>query len=364
MRVQTGRCWWCCKTCLNLRVSIIFADTKAETLNKIIKINAKSSQPKYRQIIASVYSAIENGRLKKGDKIPSINEICGEFGLSRDTVMLAFSELKSKGILISQPGKGYYIAATETDREEKVFILFDELNAFKEDLFNALVGTLKGKASVELFFHHFNYKIFKSLIFESIGHFTSYVIMPATFDSTYHLISKLPADKVFIIDRLKNDLKDFPVVYQDFEQDFYDALTEGRQLLKKYRKLVFCHPGGKEPVERVKGFERFCRENSFDYQVIKSVEGVRPGLYEAWFLTSDRDLVQLVKLAKEYKYKLGEKFGIVSFNDTMLKEVVAGGITTISTDFMEMGKNLGNMLLNHHRGKVRNPSKLIIRNSL
>jgi DNA-binding LacI/PurR family transcriptional regulator len=242
--------------------------------------------------------------------------------------------------------------------------LFDELNAFKEDLFNALVGSLNGKASVELFFHHFNYKMFKNLILESIGHFTSYVVMPATFDNTNHLISKLPADKVFIVDRFKNDLKDYPVVYQDFELDFYDALKEGSQLLKKYRKLVFVHPGGKEPDERVKGFNRFCREYHFEYQVIKSVDGMRPGLYEAWFVISDRDLVQLVKMAKEYKYKLGKKFGIVSFNDTMLKEVVADGITTISTDFNEMGKTLGNMLLNHNREKIRNPSKLIVRNSL
>ena len=337
---------------------------KTKTLNRIIKINTKSSHPKYRQIIESVCNAIENGRLKKGDKIPSINQICAEYGLSRDTVMLAFNNLKSKGILISQPGKGYYISATETDREEKIFILFDELNAFKEDLFNALVGSLNGKASVELFFHHFNYKMFKNLILESIGHFTSYVVMPATFDNTNHLISKLPADKVFIVDRFKNDLKDYPVVYQDFELDFYDALKEGSQLLKKYRKLVFVHPGGKEPDERVKGFNRFCREYHFEYQVIKSVDGMRPGLYEAWFVISDRDLVQLVKMAKEYKYKLGKKFGIVSFNDTMLKEVVAGGITTISTDFNEMGKTLGNMLLNHNREKIRNPSKLIVRNSL
>jgi DNA-binding LacI/PurR family transcriptional regulator len=75
-------------------------------------------------------------------------------------------------------------------------------------------------------------------------------------------------------------------------------------------------------------------------------------------------LVQLVKKAREYKYKLGKKFGIVSFNDTMLKEVVAGGITTISTDFNEMGKALATMLLNHRFGQVRNPSRLIVRNSL
>jgi DNA-binding LacI/PurR family transcriptional regulator len=72
----------------------------------------------------------------------------------------------------------------------------------------------------------------------------------------------------------------------------------------------------------------------------------------------------MVKLAKEYKYKLGRKFGIVSFNDTMLKQVVAGGITTISTDFVEMGKTLADMVLNKRSGQIKNPSRLILRNSL
>jgi DNA-binding LacI/PurR family transcriptional regulator len=72
----------------------------------------------------------------------------------------------------------------------------------------------------------------------------------------------------------------------------------------------------------------------------------------------------MVKMAKYYNLKLGKKFGIVSFNDTMLKEVVGGGITTISTDFVEMGKTLADMVLTKRMGQIRNPSKLIVRNSL
>ena len=117
--------------------------------------------------------------------------------------------------------------------------------------------------------------------------------------------------------------------------------------------MVFVNPGGKEPAERVKGFERFCVENEFEYQVVKNLEEVRPGLYEAFFLISDRDLVQMVKIAKDYKYKLGKKFGIVSFNDTMLKEVVAGGITTISTDFVAMGKALADIVLTKKNRQLR-----------
>ncbi|KJF41913.1 GntR family transcriptional regulator [Draconibacterium sediminis] len=331
---------------------------------RLISINSKSAVPKYRQIIDSVLNSIEKRHLKKGDKVPSINQICSEFNLSRDTVMFAFNELKSKGILKSQPGKGYYIASTEIKVEERVFVLFDEMNAFKEDLYNSLINSLKGKAVVEVYFHHFNYKVFKNLITESIGNYTSYLIMPATFDNTGHLLSKLPQDRVYIIDRLKPDLSKYPVVYQDFEQDFYDALVEGKEMIEKYRKLVFVNPGGKEPAERSEGFRRFCEENNFRYEIVKTLTGVKPSLWEAYFLISDRDLVEMVKIAKYCKFKLGKKFGIVSFNDTMLKEVVSGGITTISTDFTEMGKMLANMVVTRDKSQIRNKARMIVRNSL
>ena len=334
------------------------------TNKRIIRIDEKLSKPKYRQIIDSLFLAIEKRSLKKGDKIPSINEICAEFNLSRDTVMVAFNELKSKGVIVSQPGKGYYIASTDIQNEEKIFVLFDEMNAFKEDLYNSLVSSLKGKASVDVYFHHFNYKVFKGLIAESTGKYTSYIIMPATFDNIGHLLSRLPAEKVYILDRFKKELRNYSVVYQNFELDFYEALVEGSNLIKKYRRLVFVHPGGKEPAERVNGFERFCKENDLQYEVIKTLNGVNPSMYEVYFITSDRDLVEVIKLAKKYKYKLGKRFGIVSFNDTTLKEVVAGGITTISTDFNEMGRTLAQMVLSKKGGQVRNPSKLIKRNSL
>ncbi len=330
----------------------------------VIYIDPKSSKPKYKQIIDSVYDGIERKSLLKGDKVPSINQICSDYKLSRDTVMLAFNSLKEKGILLSRPGKGYYIDSVDIYHSEKIFVLFDELNAFKEDLYNSLMSKLKGKASVDVFFHHFNYKVFKNLINESIGNYTSYIIMPATFDNASQLISKIPKEKVFILDRLKSDLKKYPVVYQDFELDFYDALVEGLPFLEKYRKLIFVNSGAKEPVERKNGFERFCIENNFEFDVVKSLTGIKPSIWEAYFLTSDHDLVQLVKTAKYYKMKLGKKFGIVSFNDTMLKEVVAGGITTISTDFEEMGKTLANMVLTRDNRKIRNSSRIIIRNSL
>lgn len=331
---------------------------------KNIQIDDSLGIPKYRQIINSIYQAITTGELKLGDKIPSLNQICAEFDLSRDTVMVAFNELKAKGVINSIPGKGYYINSVDVNVNERIFVLFDELNAFKEDLYTSFLNALDDKTTVDIYFHHFNFQVFKDLVAASAGKYTSYVIMPATFDYTADILDVLPEDKVYILDRLKTDLTKYPVIYQNFEKDIYDALTAGKDLLKKYEKLVMVFPGGKEPEGRMVGFQKFCNENTIPFEVLRSLlnRTIRKG--EAYFVPSDRNLVRLVKMATEQNLRLGEDLGIVSFNDTMLKEVVAGGITTISTDFAQMGRTLAQMIKDRSSDKTSNPASLIKRNSL
>ena len=331
---------------------------------KIVQIDDSIEIPKYRQIINSICHAINRGDLKRGDKSPSINQICKEFDLSRDTVMVAFEKLKLKGIISSVPGKGYYVKSTELNKEERVFLLFDELNAFKEDLYTSFLNKLDSKVTVDIFFHHFNFQIFKDLITRSAGKYTSYVIMPATFEGTSEILGKLPADKVFILDRMKPDLMNYPVVYQDFNNDIYQALTAGFDLLKKYKKLVMIFPGGKEPEGRMTGFCSFCEEKKIPFEITRSFVSCKVKKGNAYFISSDRNLVSLVKFATKKGFILGKNLGIVSFNDTMLKEVVAGGITTISTDFKKMGETLASMIIGKSKMQIANPAILIRRNSL
>ena len=331
---------------------------------KHIQIDDSLGVPKYRQIINSIFQAIAGGSLKIGDKIPSLNQICAEFDLSRDTVMVAFNELKAKGVISSIPGKGYYINSVEINLDQKIFVLFDELNAFKEDLYTSFLNSLDDKTTVDIYFHHFNFQVFKNLILESAGKYTSYVIMPATFDNTVDIVNKLPAEKVYILDRLKEDLEEYPVIYQDFEADVYNGLTAGADLLRKYEKLIMVFPGGKEPEGRMAGFSRFCEEHGFSYEILRSLVNKEIKKGEAYFVVSDRNLVKVVKTATEKNLKLGQDLGVLAFNDTILKEVVAGGITTISTDFTKMGQTLAEMIRERKKVHIKNPSSLIKRNSL
>jgi DNA-binding LacI/PurR family transcriptional regulator len=98
--------------------------------------------------------------------------------------------------------------------------------------------------------------------------------------------------------------------------------------------------------------------------VIYSLSNRRVKKGEAYFVMSDRNLVRMVKKAAEENLTLGRDLGLVSFNDTVLKEVVAGGITTISTDFVQMGKTLARMVSDRSNLQLSNPSSLIRRKSL
>lgn len=330
----------------------------------LIQINEKHSIPKYKQIVNAIIKGIDDGKLSKGDHLPSINAICTRRNLSRDTVMMAYNELKAKGVLASFPGKGYYIESTNIETTHRVFLLFDEFNGFKEDLYNSFIKTLQDKAAVEIYFHHFNRKVFESLIRDNIGKYTSYVIMPAKFQNVLSLLQEING-RVLILDQMSEELKGhFPSIYQNFENDVYNALKSGISYLKKYNRLIMIYPGGKEPEGQYKGFLRFCKENDIAYELVNEYQNRKLIKGDAFIAISDEHLVKLVKDVKKAGFKLGEDIGLISYNDTSLKEVVGEGITTISTDFKEMGRKLAELVLKKRNVQIENPSSLIVRSSL
>lgn len=329
-----------------------------------ISIDKSQSVSKYKQIINSILGAISEEKLVLGDKMPSINEICDKFDLSRDTVLAAYNELKSKGIIAAHPGKAYYVCSTNVAMEQNIMLLYDELNAFKEELYNSFIKEIGGKANVDLYFHNFNRKIFNHLLKENNYKYTAYVVMPTQFTGISSLLGELRG-KVYILDQLPIELRgNYPTIYQNFEKQVYSGLMEAKDLIGKYQKIISVYPGGKEPESQLRGFVHFCKEAGMPFEVINDLKdrNVKPG--EAYLVVNDAHLVELVKLARGKDLAIGSDLGIVSLNDTPLKEVVANGITTISTDFAKMGETLASFILNKTTAQIENPFSLIVRGSL
>ena len=320
--------------------------------------------PKYKQIVQSVERSLIEHVLKKGDRLPSINSIRNKNSVSRDTVLLAFNELKIRGIVQSVAGKGYYIKSDNININQRIFLLFDELNGFKEDLYKSFLKNLDKNMEVDIYFHHFNPDVFSKLIYDSIGNYSQYIIMPANLNNTGIIIDKLPEDRVIILDQIHPELSNYAAIYQNFEKDIYKALKKEVKLIKKYDKFIFVNSKLKQPQDLLSGFHKFCKEYNVDCDTVSTIENREISNREVYLIPDDRNLIRIIKKMKEKDFKMIKNIGIISYNETLLKEIVQDGITTISTDFKYMGKRLAQMLSEKDKLKIENPSKIILRNSV
>lgn len=69
----------------------------------------------YEQVIDQIKNLIYEGKLKRGDKLPSERELKKQLGVSRASIREAFSALEMVGLIQSRPGEGTFIKKTFGD---------------------------------------------------------------------------------------------------------------------------------------------------------------------------------------------------------------------------------------------------------
>ena len=70
----------------------------------------KSGIPLYIQLKGQIKKRVQLGHWFPGHKLPTERELAVELGISRNTVSSAYRELELEGVLISQQGKGTFVA--------------------------------------------------------------------------------------------------------------------------------------------------------------------------------------------------------------------------------------------------------------
>jgi len=65
--------------------------------------------PRWRQIELSLLKEIDAGGLKVGDRLPGENALAPHFGVTRTTVRRALAELRQKGVLRIEQGRGAFV---------------------------------------------------------------------------------------------------------------------------------------------------------------------------------------------------------------------------------------------------------------
>ena len=80
--------------------------------------------PASDQLIQAVRQAILTGQLQDGDRFPSVRSLSQELKISPTTAHKAVSQLKSEGLLASQPGVGMVVRSNSLpSKEERLSIL-------------------------------------------------------------------------------------------------------------------------------------------------------------------------------------------------------------------------------------------------
>jgi DNA-binding transcriptional regulator YhcF (GntR family) len=332
-----------------------------------IEIDKSLKVPIYQQITDIILAGIESGVVKVGEMLPSINQVAKENNVARETVIKSFSVLQERGIVQPVQGKGFFVMTKSVRIQNRVFLLFDTFSAYKQTFYKGLRDSLGPNSIVDLYFHHFNPKIFKKILREAVGNYTHYVVLPFDYPEIADYLKFVPEERLCLTDRYPGYLKSgYSAVFQKFDNDVYNALTAAEILIKKYKRLtlVFCDTITEVPVELKEGFERYCRQNEVNYQIscgVATDEIISKG--DSFLIIDDDDLVRLVVIANERKLIIGQDIGIISYNDTPLKKVVGNGISVISTDFKKMGETIAGMILNNERACVQNPCRFIDRGS-
>jgi 2-aminoadipate transaminase len=90
---------------------VSFEDGRNMDYSKLLS-GLRSSQPLYGQLRDSLERAIESGALLTGARLPSERELATRLGVSRTTVINAYRELESMGLVRGYVGRGTFVCAT------------------------------------------------------------------------------------------------------------------------------------------------------------------------------------------------------------------------------------------------------------
>lgn len=331
------------------------------------EIDNHSSSTIYSQLAEFIISAIQSDNIKIGNRLLSVNEACREYNVSRDTVLAAYKLLQERNIVTSVPGKGFFVVGKNSTDTVRLYILFDAMNQYKETLYRSLLDNLGDKYEISIAFHYYNVDFFDTHVSNAIGIYDYYILMPHFKEDVTPTIDKIPAERLLLLDAFpSNYTNNCAAVYQNFHSDSYEGLKSILEKLRRYEALHIIYNDKFQymPSGYIEGAYRFSGEFKFPVYVEPGFDMNNICPNHCYMAVSERDLAAIIKSITAKGLKIKEDIGLMSLDDTPLKEVLIGGITTLTTDFELMGRTAAELIKQGERRRIANPWRLHDRGSL
>lgn len=212
-------------------------------------INKYSNVPLYSQLKQLIIQKIESGEYPGDSRIPSEQELCEQYDISRPTVRQAISELTNNGYLYKEKGKGTFVARSKSKVDIKNYTGFtdsilDNQNPGQHDMMSLRAVTIDEAQFLEKVFGvqgHSEKAVFAEIKYVTkedkniLSYNTSYIPMILFPDIIEDLKAKRPSHEILrgkyplIPIRSKSSLE---IVFSDQTDAQYLQVQTGLPVIK------------------------------------------------------------------------------------------------------------------------------------
>lgn len=100
----------------------------------MIVLNTRDPKPIYEQITENLRRLIASGGIAPGERLPSVRELATRLTINPNTIQRAYRQLEQEGYIVSLPGKGCFAAEGSALRQDRLRMLWLQLEAAAAEL--------------------------------------------------------------------------------------------------------------------------------------------------------------------------------------------------------------------------------------
>ncbi|MCR5451350.1 MAG: GntR family transcriptional regulator [Lachnospiraceae bacterium] len=349
---------------------------------------------KYQVITDWLQSQIDNKVYNSGDRIPSENELCKQFSMSRSTVRRAIFELEKEGIVTKVKGSGTYVGATSHVLRDKQYQRIAVISTYIDSYIFPHI--LKG---IEKVLSNFGYqmqlsvtndrvadeeRILKDII--SVDHYDGIIVEPTTSSlpspnlDLYREIFSKHIPVIFFNANYKDlyiDTPSGPSIPPCVRLDDEDAGEKATNYLinKGHRKIagIFRLDDGQGQL-RYAGYIKALKAADItllpqlcvwlDTYSIRHLGEMKDYLFSrlsdasAIFCYNDEVADSVISMALEMGIRIPEDISIISIDDSELAQRCEVPFTSVSHPKKELGERVAGNLLSMREGAFFDASYL------
>jgi GntR family transcriptional regulator, arabinose operon transcriptional repressor len=361
----------------------------------IPEIKFEEGGPLNYQLKLHLLNLIRNGRLKKGDKLPTVYKLASQVGVSSATTRKVIGELKREGYLSSAPAVGTFVIANVDKQHKKIShpcgnigILFPYMT---QDLFNPekspwtweILSSIQDALSNLGYFCTFfpiadSVNKAEEIVLNNSSNFSGFISFSDY--SRGHFLDVLEKSKkpYMLIGKWRQDIK---FNYVSCDNTDLGKKAAGHLLKTNCRSFyAVCYPPKVyyPSIRSVMAFQEELLRLGVDASHIKILEGLSPaeildnitGIKPCGvFITSDKFALEILNICRQQGIKIPDRMRIISNAGTKMCNYSDPPLTAVRQPMREIGRESALTLVKLIENNIRYtkgielPGELIVRKS-